>query len=103
MSIKRLKNCKWNNKKLYLTLFDLKRNPSPIKNFRFLNYVFYFDSDMFSDHNDITNKEFRSLHDIYDHKRAGSVIYDKNKKFFKINMQEKSVYDEQNPQNIDQF
>ena len=98
MSQKRLKKCKWYNKALFPKTFDLKRNPSPIINFRFLNYILYFDSDMFSDHNDISNKEFRSMHDIYDHKRAGSVIYDKNKKCFKIKMQEKDLDDKQTHQ-----
>ena len=97
ISSRRLKKSKWNNKILVFKEFNLKRNPNPITEIRFLDYVFYLDSDMFLDTNYKTTKEFTGLpQTIYNHKRASSVIFDKKKQCFVINVHEKNTEDQQN-------
>ena len=89
LSQKRVQKSKWYNKTLFITPILNGRNPNPITKFRYLEYVFYLDSDIFRDADDKIMKEFKSVHDIYDYKRASSVIFDKNNQCFIIKVHEK--------------
>ena len=102
-SLRRLKKSKWNNKILVLKMLNLKRNPNPITEIRFLDYIFYLDSDMFFDTNHKTTKEFKIMADIYDYKKVTSVIFDQNKQCFIIKMQERDTEEERNFSNGTKF
>ena len=85
----RLKNCKWNNRKLFITPLKITQLPNPIKMVKFNEFSFPLDSDIFFDLKDKKTREHVAFHMKTDDKRVDSVTYDSNKKIFTAKYQEK--------------
>ena len=86
---KRLSLSKWHNKILKLKPLCLKRYPNPINKIRYLEYTFLLDSNIFLDAEIHNLSEYSLCTDVFHYKRAGSVMYDKDKDLFRINLHNK--------------
>lgn len=92
LALKRILNSKLNGKKLFLTPFFPSNSIKVIKSIRFLDFVFPLNAEIFQCYGNEKSKEFITCCNIYEYKRASSVIYNKNKQSFIIKMHEK-VFD----------
>ena len=91
----RLKNCKWNNKKLFLIALPISRLPNPIKFVRLCEYSLPLDSDIFTQFKDKNTREHVACHSQSDTKRVVSVTYDSDKKLYTAKYQEKVSLDQE--------
>ena len=86
---KRLKKLKWYAKILTLKPISNKSNPKLLQDIRFFEYGFPLDYSIFAVTSDKSSKLFKILGNLYDHKKALSVTFDKEKKQFSIESCEK--------------
>ena len=71
---------------------SLKKTINPIKNIRFLETSFPFDSIIFRQDLFQNEKVVNCFTDVYDYKRVESVTFDEKRKVFIVKMHEK-IYD----------
>lgn len=88
-TLKDLRKCKWHRRLLEIVPIKIKKELNPIPSFRFLSQNLYLDSDIFLASCDRNTKEFRLISDIYDYKRACSVMYDDERQVFDVKIHEK--------------